>query len=89
MAASWVAAVLLEGGVEALRERKERYEIELTCGPKGIFDISRNFSLLPTGKYYFNRRDVHWQITMFMKCFPTKISLGSVLGLKSHITSVL
>jgi hypothetical protein len=23
-----------------------------------------------TGNHYFNRRGVHWQITMFMECFP-------------------
>jgi hypothetical protein len=38
----------LEGG-----DRKRREIGEMTCGPKGIFDISRDFSLLFNRKVLF------------------------------------
>jgi hypothetical protein len=45
------------GGRRREKEKKEKKERktarELTCGPKGIFDISREFSLLSNRKLLF------------------------------------
>jgi hypothetical protein len=70
------------------KEKKER-DGELTWGPRAflIFHaISHSYSIR---NYYFNRHGVHWQITTFMKCFPLKMSFGSVPQLKLHNSSVL